>query len=93
MSHHLTDIQEWVLRRVNGGTTVTRKLNEALYDSSLSRYASGGRRWDSRGEAANPHIAALVKKELLHRPKRGAVALTVKGEDWLRSNPVVTRAK
>ncbi len=84
---NLTDIQEWVIRRAESGMTQTRKLNEMLYDSSLNRWpSSGARRWDSRGEAANPHIAALVKKGLLERTKRGIVAVTDAGKQWLKEH-------
>lgn len=90
----LTEYQEWVLREVRrqekrNGFPLTRWISEALYTSDLNRYGRG-LRWQSRSEAANPHIASLIRKGMLVRPHRGEIKTTPLGKTWLVANPAPT---
>lgn len=83
----LTDIQEVVLRKVVAycekyqDAMDTGTLHAWLYDSKHNEVWSSGRRWSSRGEAAQPYIAALVKKGYLSRPSRGYLLPTDEGRE------------
>lgn len=83
----LTSAQRAVLEWIWGytGTASTRAVAQGLYESDLNSKPAGGRRWYSQYECADPHIAALVRKGLAERPKRGFVRLTESGLNLART--------